>query len=335
MVVNWYFDKRVGVATGLATCGASAAAIAFPPFIGAILDHYGYTGTWMIISAVAANMICVGALYRQPNYMIQEKLAMEQEKLKTIEMKALTCTDEEENEDEMTDTGVALNSDFSSNGNHVTVPLQRKTVSFNDQNHYKSISDIKTSRICNCFKMPCKSKTKSKSKLFDFTLLRNLSFLLFCTAVAVNKVALGCISFFLPAYAHAQGIEKTSANLLLSFIGISDWVSRMSSGILFDTKICRRIRPLLFVLSTIVAGISVVCVSLCADYVSLTLISVSIGLFTGVVESQRTVILGDLFGVETLSSSVGMLLSIVGVFALVGPTLAGKFSYTGGAIYWV
>lgn len=64
IVVGIYFNKRRGLAVGLATSGVGLGGFFFPPLVELMFDHYGFAGTFIILSAVIANFLVCGALYR-------------------------------------------------------------------------------------------------------------------------------------------------------------------------------------------------------------------------------------------------------------------------------
>lgn len=64
IIVGVYFNKRRGIAVGLATSGVGLGCFLFPPVIELMFDYYGFTGTFIILSAVIANFFVCGALFR-------------------------------------------------------------------------------------------------------------------------------------------------------------------------------------------------------------------------------------------------------------------------------
>lgn len=64
VIVGHYFNKRRGIAVGLATSGVGLGSFTFPPLIEIMFNTYGFSGTFLILSAVTANFFVCGALFR-------------------------------------------------------------------------------------------------------------------------------------------------------------------------------------------------------------------------------------------------------------------------------
>ena len=56
---------------GIASAGAGAGTITFPPFANYLFEEYGYQGTCFILSAVALNGIIAGAVIITPEAALQ------------------------------------------------------------------------------------------------------------------------------------------------------------------------------------------------------------------------------------------------------------------------
>ena len=73
IIVGYYFNKRRGLAVGLATSGGSVGSIFFPPLFETMFENYGFTGTLLLMSAITLHFMIAGALFRPFN--LQQKLA--------------------------------------------------------------------------------------------------------------------------------------------------------------------------------------------------------------------------------------------------------------------
>ena len=63
-MVGYYFNKRRGVAVGLATSGGGVGSFIFPPMVEKMLGYYGYQGTFLILSGIISNFMICGFLFR-------------------------------------------------------------------------------------------------------------------------------------------------------------------------------------------------------------------------------------------------------------------------------
>ena len=64
MMLVHYFDKKRGTAIAIGTAGASFGAIAISPFLAFSFEHYGYTGTMLMLGGISFNLCVGGALLR-------------------------------------------------------------------------------------------------------------------------------------------------------------------------------------------------------------------------------------------------------------------------------
>lgn len=64
VIVGHYFNRRRGIAVGLATSGVGLGSFTFPPMIEGMFNTYGFSGTYLILSAISANFFVCGSLFR-------------------------------------------------------------------------------------------------------------------------------------------------------------------------------------------------------------------------------------------------------------------------------
>ncbi|XP_053403480.1 monocarboxylate transporter 12-like [Mercenaria mercenaria] len=62
--IGEYFDKRRGLATGLAFCGSNVGWVVLAPVLSALFEDIGYSGTFMIIAGMTFNILVTAALLR-------------------------------------------------------------------------------------------------------------------------------------------------------------------------------------------------------------------------------------------------------------------------------
>ena len=72
VIVTHYFEKRRGLATGLAVTGSGLGAFAFPPLIEELSEIYAWRGTLLILGGIGFNIMVSGALFRAPPMMKAE-----------------------------------------------------------------------------------------------------------------------------------------------------------------------------------------------------------------------------------------------------------------------
>lgn len=64
IVVTQYFDRRRGLATGLAVTGSGLGAFAFPPLMDLLMAEYSWRGLILITSGIGFNLVPACMLYR-------------------------------------------------------------------------------------------------------------------------------------------------------------------------------------------------------------------------------------------------------------------------------
>lgn len=112
VIVGFYFDKKRSLATGLAVCGSGIGTMLFAPLGQALLDNYGWQGSYWIISGLLLNGIACGAIFRPleprlvrrrpelelqnmesiPKSIIMQKLIAEKNRQRTISTGSLDGT---------------------------------------------------------------------------------------------------------------------------------------------------------------------------------------------------------------------------------------------------
>ncbi|XP_045195877.2 monocarboxylate transporter 9-like isoform X2 [Mercenaria mercenaria] len=64
ILLGYYFNKRRSLAFGLASAGFSIGGFAITPMVELLFQHYGFQGTFLILSGFALNILVSSALFR-------------------------------------------------------------------------------------------------------------------------------------------------------------------------------------------------------------------------------------------------------------------------------
>lgn len=64
LAVTIYFERRRGLATGLAVTGSGVGALVFPPLIEWLNEHYAWRGSMLIAGGICLHIVVAGMLYR-------------------------------------------------------------------------------------------------------------------------------------------------------------------------------------------------------------------------------------------------------------------------------
>ncbi|WAR19507.1 MOT12-like protein, partial [Mya arenaria] len=243
IMVGYYFNKRRGVAVGLATSGIGVGCFVFPPVVEIMFNHYGFQGTFLILAGVMSNFFVCGALFRS--------LEMQKQIIKTDRIKKMLAENPTKR--------------------HL-LPVAMVTLKQNSQ----------PSQSAGAF---------------------NLTFV------------------FLPALAKDKGIPQLDGAMLVSILGIFDAIARVVMSTVLDLK---RVKPYrLIIYNAVMFGNAAVAILIpsMTQFWHFAMMSGLFGFLSGTYISQKSVVVVDVLGVKSLSSSFGLLLLFQGLSAFIGPTV--------------
>lgn len=109
---------------------------------------------------------------------------------------------------------------------------------------------------------------------------------------------------FLPSMMEDKQIDPTQARFLLSFLGITELISRLTSGFILDRP--KIPSPVVNTVSTSVTGIALLLFPLCNRFERFAIVGSLYGLVSGGYITSQTIILVDMFGLESLVSALGI-----------------------------
>ena len=166
------------------------------------------------------------------------------------------------------------------------------------------------------------SLIKNGINSLDLNLLRNLRCNCLFLANFLFVVAYTAIIQFLAAKAVHVGITDLRAAFLVSLIGISSVIARLTHGYLVDYHIMTG--TLLSAISCLISAVYCVLNPLYDNYIYLAILSVVFGLATGVTNSLVVVTAKEYAGIQRISGAIGIILLMSGSGVFVGPYITGK-----------
>lgn len=170
------------------------------------------------------------------------------------------------------------------------------------------------------------SKEKDKKPLLDLSLFKNFAFSALCIQLFLFTISFNSAFVFLPALAKERGITQLEGAYLLSILGIFDGISRIVMSSVLDLK---RVKPYrLIIYNCVMFFVSLVSLLMPSSWKfwHFAILSGLYGVLSGTYISQKSVVVVDILGVESLSSSFGLLLMFQGLSGFIGPTVGGKGS---------
>ncbi|XP_060569405.1 monocarboxylate transporter 9-like [Ruditapes philippinarum] len=202
-----------------------------------------------------------------------------------------------------------------------TLPL---TISEAKTDEYSMSTDMKRSN----FKQNLKSSdsypvTAKRTRLLDLSLFKSFAFCALCIQLFLFTLSLNSTFVFLPALAEENGVTPVEGAYLVSLLGILDGVSRLVMSSVLDFQPVKPYRLLIYnIVMFFVAIVSVLIPSM-KGFWQFAVVSGLYGILSGAYMSQKSVVVVDILGADSLSSSLGFLLFFQGIGGLVGPTVGG------------
>lgn len=172
-----------------------------------------------------------------------------------------------------------------------------------------------------------KTPKEERKPFLELSLLKDLPFLTLCLSILLFTGSMMSVFVFLPPLAKSKGVTQLESAYLVSIIGVSDSVARFLSGFVLDMK---KVKPYrIYVYNLVLFGVGIVSLIMPSlhGFVEFGIIAATYGVFVGTYVAQKSVVVVDYLGVEKMASSFGLLLGFQGIGSLVGPTVAGKWSF--------
>ena len=134
----------------------------------------------------------------------------------------------------------------------------------------------------------------------------------------------GFPTYFLMTPSHAEeiGHSSSSAAFLVSLCGVSELVGRLAAGFVADLRIIPS--SILMAVMFFVGAVSSVITPFIKDYIPLAALSFVYAMFIGPVMVMNPVIIAENFGVEKLSSGLGIMGLFMGAGMICSGPIAGK-----------
>lgn len=157
--------------------------------------------------------------------------------------------------------------------------------------------------------------------LIDPSILRHPLYVMFAVSNFILYFWYDVPYIFMSDRAIGLGIEESEASFLISSLGIVNTFGQIFYGVIGDRDVNL---DLLYGISLMLCGISVMVVPFFSQFVPLAFLSGLFGLFISVNYSLCTVMLVEYLGLDKLANAYGLMMLVQGVANLVGPPVAGK-----------
>ncbi|XP_048843080.1 monocarboxylate transporter 9b [Brienomyrus brachyistius] len=304
-----YFDKKRGLALGIVTTGTNVGGFLYATAQVELMELYGLEWCLLIVGALALHLIaCAGPMrpLHVPGYFLKQKAALQraQEQLPALPEKPPVTVYP------INDTGsdekclTASSPKFHSN-----VETAHNEKLFIGYNLLKVIKDAQQaySKYIN-----------ATSRFLQDRVFVSLCFSLFLFSLGASPPVL-----FMEDVAQSKGlIEDISVIPLVSIVSITTGLGKLVLGVIADVRWISVMYLYLFTL--IGAGVALLVIPTCGSYISLQIISVVLGFFSGN-WGITPYITAKIAGLEALSQAYGILMFFGGLGTMLGAPVVGWF----------
>ncbi|CAG2190157.1 SLC16A14 [Mytilus edulis] len=331
VIVSAYFHKKLGTAIGIATSGVGLGSFAIPLLLEASFTYYGYLGALIMAAAASVEIIVCGALMRPISLHRRITEFNNRKRQGRVSVNGVSGNQNQIMPDKEQSTKTEPTTDYSRQHQNA-----RKPQLLNDVDILISVSENKRKmtrrksvvflirRASSVFLFQRdSSKTKTKTKFFDLSLLKDLRYSAFCVAILLFTLAFSSGMVFLPAFALQIGTSELEAAYTVVVTGVSDGIGRLFAGFLFDRKFMKPYRIYIYNVLIIFMGVVSLTIPSVTTFPQLAVACAIYGFIIGMYVSQKSVIIVDLLGIENLSKSFGLVLFFQGIGDFIGPPLSG------------
>ena len=208
-IVPRYFDKYKATAAGISMCGVGVGAFVFPPIIKALIDTYGWRGTFLMIGGIYAHGAVLGSFFAP----------IKDEQKKKRDVINGTIIDFKETIVDELDFNILLKG----NGGHAQDTIYR-----NEENGPFSQITIEDKNLSQT------NKTRKNILLESVLLLKNISFMCMCLSFLVSYFAHMIVYTHFGNHILSLGFSKNDVVFLYVLMGISKTISTALAGVLSE-----------------------------------------------------------------------------------------------------
>lgn len=344
ILIGHYFEKRRGLANGLAFSCISLGSLVLPNLYRYLLDEYGLQGSLIITGGFCLHMLAASCLFRPMNKekttgndetepLTDEDARINREKV--VRKSNINCDDNNgdggtklerllsshssnsersrmESENEATKPSWSSIENIVMTANHITgsmISLERQSHQVRSET---SLHDAKKTTPKEKFKQYC---------LQYISLFRNVKFMTFLAAFCLGSTTTANLFTFFPHHAQQKDVDRTRTALLISIMSISDFIGRMLCGFLADRKCIKRLN--IIIISQFVLCIMLYTSSLYYEFWTLVVFVVLLGFVVGMVVALFAPVMIDIIGIEKFPTGMSITIIIQSIFHGVALVLLG------------
>ena len=316
IIVQHYFTKKRSIAVSFANAGTPFGAFLYPMIVSYLIKTYGWRGELIIIAALSLHGLIFASFFVPPVLKTKPKPLKTKTKVSDDSIAAKSTPEDKLLPQKIRDE-LALPA-------AVVRPQPDCTSGVGVD---RSVTEVIISSVMSLGQVSITTTERSKLKdflknLVDLSLWRNPNMVL--DVFAYGLFAFGFIlpSMFLPLKAEENGILPPKPEILLSLMGFSDVIGRVTSGLL--GACLGRKRLVVYGVGMVLCGSASIVSSFLHDFGWLAGYTVVFGLCTGMSRAYSSVVVTDMLGIANLPKAYGFKMFINGICVLNSGPLAGK-----------
>lgn len=364
VMIGQYFKKRTSLAGGLSVAGGSIGQLVLPHFFNFMSARYAFRGAMLMYSALALHAIPAMMLLRPPSFYESKVNSAGSEggeaerKIRRISGK---ISDGRSLDGRQNGNDVHQNGGHRANGPAVVQKrrpkstrywladgniIEKRASLFMLEGEAASMSLFATS-VQDIAKeieqLPAveeaeeeeetgrKGKSTPRSpvgvffrKCCDNALFSNPVFALFAVGLSFGHGGFVATCLYSPSFGYELWNNKTLVAVIISVIGISDFVGRIGGGIVAGLNVIRK--PYLVGGSFLISGICSLLMPFATVLPVFFVFIVALGLLGGTYMAQLVVLIVELFGPAHLASGMGLSMMFMGLFVIPIPPMLGQYA---------
>ncbi|XP_075949536.1 monocarboxylate transporter 7-like [Anarhichas minor] len=361
-ILSQYFTRRRSLVTAVASTGESLSMFALAPAFSALRDRIGWRRTMAVMGCLQSTIIIGGALLRPIIIKPRSTHDTETDGLSSKDLEALSTSENGERTN-LEDCSINNTSHAQKNSHGPDNDLTRGPLitgvssdqylkDTDDSSPEKTLlhKEARTSventvaeiRECETeekksedaekqvmkgggMKSSAEKPSAKKSKLPDFSVLRECSFILYSLFGLLAMLGFFAPPLYIIELSVSRGVERDLATYTLSIMAVADIFGRLSIGWILTRERFRKVKLLVLLVCVIAMTGDLVGFTLAAEFYGLAVCCALYGFFMGTISCSHIPMLAedDVVGIERMPSAAGVYVFIQSFAGLVGPPLGG------------
>nr|XP_022342228.1 monocarboxylate transporter 12-like isoform X2 [Crassostrea virginica] len=362
IILGRYFDKRRGLATGIAVATGSLGGFVTPLVFTKLMEIYSIRGALLLQSAFLLHISLAAAFFRPADFTAK---LYHFEKMKSLQKKSSEKVKPgDPTETLRTDTHLLTNNEeFSHEEDNGHAPpclqpveqisIQQKSIpSMSRQKRTRHLSNASTASqfsiahsVMSLSIVDLHSATTTKQsnnnrerkclniflQIMDVRMLRRKLVLLFTIVFCLGSIGTGLGAIFIAPMARDKNLTKDEIAITAALISGSEFVFRIITGFIADLNLVERYR--IMQISLFGTGAMLLSIPLLETFWHLILFSVLFGMFSGPFLSMYAPICIDFVGLDKFHRIMGILIAFQGIVSGgLGPTIGALRDMSGSYV---